>query len=558
MMSFPARRPLSLTFRGTFTLLGVWLCIGLLFYLPNNGGHGLSLPVNIITWGVMAACGMWTAMTLPGVAQGRAPDGAFRLICIGAGLWSLPLLWTTSGSVPYAGLPRVAGLWGMIAFLWLLRRTGLTRDSIRLILQMLWLAALMQALFGFLQVLVFKHMVMADGSPGFSGSRPWGIFQQPNLLASFVATGLLCLLASNSRGKLASGALFFFPFMLVLIQSRAAWIGAIAGCGLLFCSSIQVRRRAAVLLMLGGVALALAWQWGAHLPDAFSAIDKRGSTHERWLILKTTWALIARHPWAGWGYGSFEAAFSRQAQISGGPFVVTLIHPHNELLYAWAEGGIVAVAGLLLMAAGILRGLWQPGGWRWTGIALLLPLISHINLEYPLYQSAPHCLMLTLLLALIMPPVMPETAGTGSRWMRLVIAAASLPILLFMASALVTQQRLTAIERRGLDPLATGATDSELGLINPYGQRLRLDYDRHIALLIRYNTLRDPQLLARFTRWADSYLRHHNDPNVMASRLAIIGATQPDLLNGACLQARRRWPQDRRFLCRNATGLNKK
>lgn len=48
-MSFPARRPLSLTFRGTFTLLGVWLCIGLLFYLPNNGGHGLSLPVNIIT-----------------------------------------------------------------------------------------------------------------------------------------------------------------------------------------------------------------------------------------------------------------------------------------------------------------------------------------------------------------------------------------------------------------------------------------------------------------------------------------------------------------------------
>lgn len=110
-MSFPARRPLSLTFRGTFTLLGVWLCIGLLFYLPNNGGHGLSLPVNIITWGVMAACGMWTAMTLPGVAQGRAPDGAFRLICIGAGLWSLPLLWTTSGSVPYAGLPRVAGLW---------------------------------------------------------------------------------------------------------------------------------------------------------------------------------------------------------------------------------------------------------------------------------------------------------------------------------------------------------------------------------------------------------------------------------------------------------------
>ncbi|EOU5815619.1 O-antigen ligase family protein, partial [Shigella flexneri] len=65
--------------------------------------------------------------------------------------------------------------------------------------------------------------------------------------------------------------------------------------------------------------------------------------------------LIQQRPLTGWGLGSFEATFPQALEDVGVTNIEsdTATHPHNELLFVTAEGGIVALFGFLL-----LSGVW--------------------------------------------------------------------------------------------------------------------------------------------------------------------------------------------------------
>lgn len=319
--------------------------------------------------------------------------------------------------------------------------------------------------------------------------------------------------------------------------------------------------------MVVSVLLALLWQSGAlnvlsphsvslPLPAQFDLRDTSGSTNERWRILQNTWQMIRQHPLLGTGYGSFESAFSQTALQHGQGIVgQTLIHPHNELMYAWAEGGLVALGGLLMMVVAVLLGLWRHGGLGWCGIALLLPLAVHMNLEYPLYQSAPHGILLTLLLSLVLPAPQPVKSHRAqgkyglSGAIRVALLGSGLMMMIYMAGAFQTQQTLTRIERLDMAPLVQDETATLGSLWNPYPFAGRIDYDQHIALLMRYNQHPDPQLLARFSVWAKGYLTHHNDRNVMESLLNIVHVMSPQDVPALCRHAHALWPHYPGFTC---------
>lgn len=582
-------------------LFAIWFCGGLLYYLPNNGGSGLSLPFNISTWIVIALATLWLTLTLPVHALRTAirkpkNDAAkwniLWLLPAGALLWSLPLIWSPSVASRIDSLPHVAALWGFLGFLWLLRRLPYRAQRSRHWLVVLWAAALLQAIFGFLQVTVFIHY------GHFPGSRPYGIFQQPNLQASFIGTGLACLLYSRLFLRPAAlivrpfscCAIFFLPFMLVWLQSRAGTIGGLLAVLLLSSVYLNEKRGTRVLcyqwlLMLSGVALALLLQdglwnlltrdlfpnWDWHNPlikNLFSMRDTTGSTHAREYILKTTWQVIKHHPWVGTGYGSYEAAFANETVISGGNFnESTLIHPHNELLYAWAEGGFCALAGMVVMIGGILLSLWNKRGLKWCGVALLLPIAIHMNLEYPLYQSVPHGLAMVMLLSLVLPPgrsqiidseeLQRKARNISNRVplfqkvdaIRTFCFLTGLVVLLFMTGALQTQQTLVSVERENMAPLALDEAGTLSKLWNPISLSSRVDYDWHVALLMRYNITHEKWLLRKFDAWAEEYLKRHNDPNLVNSRLMISTVLAPQKSAAICHQAHLLWPSDKRFRC---------
>lgn len=531
---------------GAILMPGGWLCIGLLFCPTDNGGSGLALAFNILTWIVLALTVGWLSLTMP---FNMKINWLPRILVVGAGLWTLPIIWSSSSEDRLSSLPHILALWGFLfSLLWL--RSLHIKNCRSGWLIAIWGGALLQGGFGLFQIV-----------SGKVGLRPMGVFYQPNLLASMLATGLACLIYQRwfEKGKQRKNlfnlfqclGLGFLSFMLVLCQSRAGWVGALLSSTILIVLKVKQERSRELLadlcLITAGVLLALIWQHGLVI------INKQGSNHERWLIIRTTCHLIHQHPWRGWGYGSFERVFGNQLVADNATHGVVLIHPHNEILYAWVEGGVFALSGIILMVISVLRELWKRGGLGCRGMALLLPLATHINLEYPLYQSVPHGLLLLILLAMTLAPctansIIEEKRGTAIG-LRLATLISSVALLFFMTGTLQTQRRMIAVERESMMPLALDENRVMAGLWNRYGLYERLDYDRHVAFLMRYNLTHEPQLLNQFDSWAETWLLRHADVNVAVSRLMIARATETSRYLLLCEKLHKRYPDESRISC---------
>ncbi|MBN6045341.1 O-antigen ligase C-terminal domain-containing protein [Citrobacter sp. ku-bf4] len=540
--------------RGILFIAGIWLCCGLLWILPNHGGSGLALPQNLLAWCAMALLVLWCTLTERRV-KFVFPSGT-RPIVTGAILWSLPLLWSPSSAWQWNAATKVMALWGLL-IVWLeLLKTPISSAARRY-----WLLILVMS--AFLQV-IYSVCQLADRA-ALPGGRPYGIFQQVNVLASFVATGMVCALWLNATARqkwvtrFCSLSLIMLPAMLVLLQSRAGYLGAISGCLIVLLVGYKKhrsRRRSSLLLILAGVSLGLmVLHVGPLLFPGFAPglVDKGDSDSQRWYILQLTWQLIQNHPVIGNGYGSFEALLAQLAQqTSRGLESKTILYPHNEFFYTWMEGGLVAVAGVILMIGGILKRLWSRGGRRWAGLAILLPLALHMNLEYPLYQSVTHGLLLILLLFICGPTARPvkNTVPRGMLIKRAVRCIAAISVVIFMVTGVVSEVQMTTIEQQGLYPLATDESATVAAVINPWSQYDRLDFDRHVALLLRFNLIRDPDLLTRFQAWAEQYRQVHNSPDVYHSLMMIYRAQKSDKAKEICIQASTLWPDDTRFNCK--------
>lgn len=536
--------------------LFIWLCGGLNFVLPNLGGSGLSLPQNILTWSVMSLIALWCVYHLTMRAKGadkmRLPPGS-RLILAGVVLWSLPLSWSPRTDWQLNALPKVLALWGMAVFYVLLLCTTSCRRLRSRWLTILVIAVLMQAFYALWQLKDFAELPRG---------RPYGSFQQTNVLASFLATGLACALwlflqqGKRLRRAICGAALFIIPVVMVFLQSRAGNIGAVLASGLLLSLAFLHKKKQAVqavLMMAAGAGTGLFWLYNGHLFfPFFTPAIKESSTLSRWNMVKLTWQMICLHPLAGNGYGSFEAVYGALAKVSGtGLDNDTIQYPHNEFLYAWAEGGLTAVSGILLIVAGVFRRLWSAGGTRFTGVALLLPIAVHMNLEYPLYQSATHGLTLIMLLVVCGGGAQrnKEDRQPLPRVLRGVIALIPIAVLIFMVTGFQTQQQLTRIEQQGLLPFVFNEQAVTDSLLNPYSQSGRIDFDQHVALLVRFNQTHDLALLETFSEWAEDYLQVHNDPSVYASLLMILRAQRLPSAERICQEAKGRWISDPRFIC---------
>ena len=533
-------------------LIVLWFCGGLLWMLPNHGSAGLALPQNLLAWCVLALIALCCALFSPRWKVAW-PPGTY-LIIAGAALWSLPLLWSPLAAWQWNALPKVLALWGLVG-IWLLMLKSIPCHRMRRVwLLILVVSALLQVGFAVVQLSDIAHL---------TGGRPYGSFQQVNVLASFLATGMVCALWLFLRVRqrlsvcISATALVAIPVMLVLVQSRAGGLGAVTGALVLLLTAGKNRRRmgyAVLLLMAGAGAGALTLYYGPLLIPGFipELVQKEGSNVQRWYLITLTWQLILNHPSIGNGYGSFEALFGQLSQqVPPGMGTTTVQYPHNEFLYTWMEGGLVAVAGILSMIAGIFRRLWGRGGSRWCGLAMMLPLALHMNLEYPLYQSVTHGLMLVMLLTIAGPAARTHTDQKAGyeKPLRAAVGLVACGVLAFMISGAVTEVQLTRIEHQGLVPFVHHEAAVVDALANPYSQYDRLDFDRHVALLLRFNITRDAALLTRFRAWSERFSTVHNNPDVTHSLLMIVRSEGDPSAQPLCLKAKAMWPDDPRFDC---------
>ncbi|MGF6188996.1 O-antigen ligase family protein [Serratia sp. 2723] len=528
--------------------------------------------------------------------------GYLTIPIAGSLLLTLPLLWVPGFPLlPWEAWSRVVVLWlafGMMVLL--VRRPAGVFDTAD------WLAAgvLVAAALAVACVLLWQVHPALTGTRRLlemvPGGRAKGLFGQPNLTASFLATGvLLCThLLFTHAGRhpwhLAGTSLLVavMTAAMTLTFSRTGWLGVWTGLAAL--SWLAYQRVGWRVLIPGGCVVAgwggmilLLWLHGGSAREVLSADTPRTQ------IWHATWALIKTHPWAGIGYGQFAHRFPdglamiHQVQIDK----AMMPYPHNELLLWWGEGGLVGLAGMVcFMVWGVkllrngLRVSAQRGGYGAPGTAgpgwllCLAPVLVHSLLEYPAYQSPLHLLLLVLLPALALreqggmteaaagtdrdvQPTAPCGAGAhagpafSALWgltRRLLVCGVVVMTLWFCITAM-------CIEAGRVQVNATGGAEAGFLLsaarLNPWYAPERVGYQEAMHVLYRYNQDRlpadpalDRQLLATAAAYLKRYLAVYPDPNgwkMYLDTLYLMGDTGAG--DAALAQARHEVAWDPRF-----------
>lgn len=562
-VSFSGRKGLALerhrTLRNTLLCL-VFLFFGLLLhgYQPNSGGSGLALPVNIITW--MTACVFMVILAV-------WPLRHFRLCFSTASLWfgsgllvlTLLSLFTNPLWRESAALTTI-GMVGSAIFYLALLQLRIGRSDVCWLVTAVLLGAVLECLLSLIQYFHLSAARWWEFST-LRSTRPYGIFQQINVLASFVATGVSALLylifsspyrTSLTQGKFALGyrAACFFLFTLfgMVLQLCQSQIGYLATAIAILCYCCWFYRQPARLLWVAtalilGILIGKLMQFLMMTP----AVNHVQSTHIRWMFIVDSLRMFIEKPLFGWGVGGFEYSFLHRF---GGEatFVAqgTAAHPHNEILLWMVEGGSLALIAMtaIIVGGGILVRL----AYRRKKLALLaiaFPVLLHMMTEYPIYHSAAHWLLLLIVLRCIDTPcrilrTSPAVIGGG----RVLVGAAAAVFLILLAGAWQLQGKLTEIEREGrqAELLATAHPVGELLLSDRY------NFDRHIGDLLRFNQSGDSYWLINFEHWARRYSDVHPDANIYDTRINIARQLN-DTQHKRTLQEQARWlfPHDPRF-----------
>ena len=500
-------------------LLSGYLILGLVCYIPNMSGVGLRLPMNILCWAVMA--GIIVMVSLFAVKKNELKRETTIVAVLPALiLLALPLLWGDR-LTGIAFVPKLLMLAGGALFYLALLQLSLSQRMKEWLIYVMVTAALVQGALALWQVFVTSPVNWMEYP---LGTRPYGIFQQVNVLASFVATGcagaIYVFFTTKRRGRVALSCLsiFFLIHVLWLLQSRAGGLGVIV-YGLFAGVMAGRKRRSKIipLLVLCAAATAYTFIFKALLPDnalstMIAAVNKSGSNHERIVILKATWQMITQHPFSGWGYGNFEVNFARIAHDDFNfTFRTRLTHPHNELLYEWVEGGISALVATGILLLGYSVPFFKGDALHRLRWGLSLPCLLHMMLEYPLAQSSVHWLLL-LLICRISVRDQNIIARSCPRFFYYLQGGVAAVGVVFLLTGLRTNAVLTKYERSGMTDFSEARA-----LLNPWAQWSRFEFDRNVGLLMEYNRSRNEALLYEYYRWGTEYLRQENDTHVAAN-----------------------------------------
>lgn len=528
-----------------------WMVFLLPMYLPNMGGSGLKLPVNIIAWLVMAlvVALIWLRKS-KGTVLGI--DSNTCIILTGVIILGIPLLYTSPQWLE-TGASRWGGLLGGVIFYISLLQYDLLHRKRYWIMAGILIAVTIQSTIAITQIFNPENVPAWLSYPRLY-SRPYGVFQQVNVLATFVATGMALVLMQfifleqtvsrtrihNLKMCVFGIMLLIFTSLLVWLQSRIGWVSGILVCLMMLLIGVKTasRKRVMSALLLQGLAVSFAMiiQTGGHV----NVVDHAASNNARLIILDETLKMIMSKPLLGWGYGGFEYSFQhfRASQHLSTLSLGVVRHPHNEILLWWGEGGLVSLTGILMLFyAGIkiITRAWHAldaqahkdkyrGCFPLLQIIVLTPMLLHTQTEYPFILSTPLWLIFLLLLAMLQsqfnvstPP--PPLKFKAVKLVDITIISVSVMAVIFFAVGLYGNLRLTSFERNGLNEIreAEHAMNYDLGV-----NAERWYYDKSLYGLMKFARTNDRKLLINYRKWAEFYLLKRIDRNVYGNLCSVL------------------------------------
>ncbi|NOH80960.1 ligase [Vibrio sp. RE86] len=496
--------------------IGVVYLLAMHFFMPNPGGSGLALAFNPATWLGVAfalAIGLYQVGTNGTFKYNKLTIGLF-LCCV---MLTLPALYTNSNLSLSIG--RLVGLWvGLLLFVTLQQFRFSNKQKQRL-LWFITIAVFIEALFGWIQFFLLEPGNLF----GYNTvkNRPYGIFQQPNVMASFLATGLALsgyLLTRHpcKYGRKVSevALLYLMPIatipLLIFLASRTGWLAALLSIAFLlpYLYRFATRKRFLgwSLAIIAGLGVGVAHNM---LAEEGSLAAKRAHIESpRQYTFPQALDMLIEKPFTGYGYGRFEPEYivytARQHQLNPNykPGLASMDHPHNELLYWGVEGGLLPIMGILLAAILVLSRIAQgTKGSRLALFALFVPIVLHSQLEYPFYHSAIHWITFVILLYWVDQRTASYRQNSLSFVSQTILRVLSLvvPIItsFYMLSTLHTNYVLTNFER------SHPKNPEILELVsNPVVWKDRYDWDIFSTYLNIGLYQQDPKFIQPYIDWS--------------------------------------------------------
>lgn len=389
-----------------------FLVIAHYYQSTGAGGHGLMLPFNVATW---IAVSLWISGVALLVAGRKIlfVTQTSQLLAVCCLLMSLPLLYPEA-EIEQAML-RMAGLWLGLLLLVSAQQFKVPTDHLSLLLLIIlggvWIEGLR-----YWQAMLNTYFAIGV-FPSAEAYPLLGVFQQRNVMATFIATGIVLsayLLSAYKNWRYGRFCLplllltpVFFIQVLYAMASRAGWYGALFGLLLLIPFALKNIDRKLILawvLMFGIGFLVpelLKFSGGWLVPEK----DILSLAGARTILFPQAIGMFLSQPWFGFGYGTFEPSYmafmAEQYALgsSGSIAIPNTSHPHNEILFWAVEGGIVPLLALCLAAGSVWIQVRKFAiSQRLALVALFLPLALHSQVEFPFYASAVHWVIFIILI----------------------------------------------------------------------------------------------------------------------------------------------------------------
>lgn len=300
----------------------------------------------------------------------------------------------------------------------LLRRIDWTPELLRGCGLILLGLALIFSLFGFYEyftetlILNPKLLISNEYHTYF---RVNSVFFDPNIFGRFlmlVMIGVAAVLlksASGIRVALCAGAFAVLLVALVTTLSQSSLVGLLAGLVALAAMhwpAKWVLATAGVLLAVGAVAIAIAPTTAG--PQVHSLKFFNSESSGRASLVSGGLDLFASRPLAGWGSGSFSAAYRDQLG-PGAP--VTVSASHTTPVTVAAEQGVIGVVAYLALVVVALLQLLK-GTRRSTARAAVaagfVAMLVHSMVYAAFFEDPALWALLALGLAVPMPPTEDE------------------------------------------------------------------------------------------------------------------------------------------------------
>ena len=411
------------------------LCIAMPWLNPLSSSPSTAVIPLLVSW-MLAACALLAVVELPLAKSRWTPSEV--VVCVALGLWLMAsLLWVPQ----VVDRALTMGLLAAFMCVWLMaavgRRASVDESLLRWLVVGLLLAAVASAVLGMLQYLGLARELSPWVNQPLKGDA-FANLRQRNQFASLTSLGLVALLGwvavQSKRRSMSRGD---WALVLVLLNVLAAgvacsvsrtgavqWalVGALIGAwswrsakrddgvghGLKWLALSAPVWVAVWSLVMPWLALHTTGEWGASmlLRVAGQAQDYAACGGRR-VLWANVLALIAQHPWLGWGWGETDYAHF-MTHYSSMRFCDMLDNAHDLPLHLALEFGVpFALAVVAVSTVWVLRrSPWrEQHPWRLMAWCLLVVLGLHSVLEYPLWYG-PFQMTLGLAIGLLWTPAM--------------------------------------------------------------------------------------------------------------------------------------------------------